>query len=124
MPEPRKIDLPFPPSVNHYWRSTIVNKRLRVLISKKGRDYRAQVARFVGLGNKPFTGRVAIVVEAFPPDRRKRDLDNMLKALLDSMTHAGVWHDDDQIDEVMIVRRAATRGGMMRVVVSEIGPEA
>jgi crossover junction endodeoxyribonuclease RusA len=69
-------------------------------------------------------GRLAVSIEAFPPDRRKRDLDNMLKALLDSMTHAGIWHDDDQIDEVRIVRREATAGGMMRVVVSEVGPEA
>ena len=124
MPEPRTLEFPFPPSVNHYWRHTIVNKRPRVLISKRGREYRSAVRRFVGLGCKPMAGRLAVSIEAFPPDRRKRDLDNMLKALLDSMTHAGIWHDDDQIDEVRIVRREATAGGMMRVVVSEVGPEA
>jgi len=124
MPEPKTIELPFPPSVNHYWRSVVVKNRPRVLISKKGREYRASVRRFVGLGHKPMAGRLSVSVEVFPPDRRKRDLDNMLKALLDSMTHAGLWLDDDQIDDVRIVRRGATAGGLMRVVVSEIGPEA
>lgn len=44
------------------------------------------------------------------PDRRRRDLDNMPKALFDGLTHAGVWTDDSQIDDLRIVRSWAAGG--------------
>ena len=43
-------------------------------------------------------------MDAFPPDRRRRDLDNLPKAVQDSIAHAGVFEDDSQID-LLIVRR-------------------
>ena len=33
-----------------------------------------------------------------PPDRRRRDLDNLYKCLFDALGHAGVYEDDSQID--------------------------
>jgi Holliday junction resolvase RusA-like endonuclease len=45
-----------------------------------------------------------VVVEVYVPDRRKRDLDNLHKGILDSLTHAGVWGDDSQIDDLRIYR--------------------
>jgi Holliday junction resolvase RusA-like endonuclease len=41
--------------------------------------------------------RVAVSIVAFPPDNRTRDLDNILKALLDSLQHAGVIPDDNDV---------------------------
>ena len=38
------------------------------------------------------------------PDRRKRDLDNILKALQDSLQAAGVYKDDCQIDLLTVKR--------------------
>ncbi|EGM8635893.1 RusA family crossover junction endodeoxyribonuclease, partial [Escherichia coli] len=34
----------------------------------------------------------------------RRDLDNILKAPLDALTHAGLLMDDEQFDEINIVR--------------------
>jgi len=59
-------------------------------------------------------------VELFPPDRRKRDVDNILKALLDALTHAGVYEDDSFIDDLRVVRGAVIKGGYCRVVLSQI----
>lgn len=118
------FDLPWPPSVNTYWRHTIVNRKPRVLISKKGREYRKAVLSSIGLKHKKISGRVSVWIGANAPDRRARDLDNLPKAILDALTHAGVWGDDEQIDQLTIVRGEVVKGGGVRVVISdEMEPE-
>ncbi len=92
--------LPFPPSVNHYYRSTSHG----VLISKAGRQYRKDVAK-LPRPLKPLEGRLAMLVEIYPPDRARRDVDNLGKAILDACQHAGWYHDDGQIDDLRFVRR-------------------
>ena len=109
------IDLPWPPSVNHYWRSV---PGRGVLISAKGREYRQEVyARvLIQCAAKRLAGRLRVQIAAFPPDKRRRDLDNVLKACLDALTHAGVWLDDQQIDDLRIVR-GAPGGGTVQISV-------
>lgn len=96
------INLPWPPSVNHYWR----NVAGRTLISADGRAYRKAVADHVLIQHaaKRLAGRLEVRIYAAMPDKRRRDLDNLLKSILDSLTHAGVWIDDSQID-VLSIRR-------------------
>lgn len=108
--------LPYPPSINKYWRYVSG----RVLISKEGREYREKVKQAVnGAVNGKgllLSGRLKVEIAAYMPDKRRRDLDNLNKALLDSITHAGVWVDDSQIDDLKIIRCSDNNGG--RVVVS------
>jgi crossover junction endodeoxyribonuclease RusA len=59
--------------------------------------------------------RLAVEILAFPPDRRKRDLDNLYKALLDSVSKAGVIPDDEQIDDLRICRMASEKPGRVQV---------
>lgn len=94
-----RISLPFPPSVNNYWRR-VGN---RILISKAGREFTKNVSFAVFAQDpslKPLTGPLAIDLTLNAPDRVRRDLDNTLKALLDSMAKAGVYNDDSQIKEI------------------------
>ncbi len=109
------LNIPFPPSLNTYWR----NVSGRVLISKKGRDYRRAVVQQVAQ-NKPIKGRLSAEIIAFPPDRRRRDLDNMLKAVLDALQHAGVYEDDSQIDSLKIMRSAVVSGGEMEIKIKKL----
>lgn len=66
------------------------------------------------------TGRIAVTLTCYQPDRRKRDLDNLPKSVLDALTHAGIWHDDGQIDDLRIVRAAVESPGRVVVEVREL----
>jgi crossover junction endodeoxyribonuclease RusA len=97
----------------------------RTLISEKGRAYRGTVFGSVLLmpapANRPGrTARLSVALYAYPPDKRRRDLDNLPKAVLDALTHAGVWADDEQIDSLSIQRCEQRKGGLLKVVVTEI----
>lgn len=103
------VTLPWPPSVNTMWRTPRSGKLAgRTLLSAEGRAYRQAVAEQVMVQHAPrhtLKGKLAISVAAMPPDRRARDLDNLLKALLDSIQHAGVIRNDSDIDEIFILRK-------------------
>ena len=116
--------LPWPPTVNHYWRRVMINGKPRTLISKAGREYRksaVSLLRLIALSGAVREGRLAVHIDAFPPDRRARDLDNLPKAVLDAITHAGVWGDDGQVDDLRIVRQKVVKGGELVVRVSHAG---
>ena len=93
------FDLPWPPSVNNYYRHV----GPRVLISRAGRRYRSMVVSRLG-GLKKLAGRLSLYAELYPPDRRRRDIDNVGgKALLDSLQAAGLFDDDSQIKELHLL---------------------
>jgi crossover junction endodeoxyribonuclease RusA len=111
------LTLPWPPSVNKYWRTF----QGRMIISAEGRAYRKAVAEQVLIqsGAKHYAGKLRVQIEAYRPDNRRRDLDNLFKAALDGCTHAGVWEDDSNIVDLRIYW-ADTIGGMLKVKVSEV----
>jgi crossover junction endodeoxyribonuclease RusA len=93
---------PWPPTVNHYWRHV----GSKVLVSKAGRQYRETIKKIVVASGLKITlrGGVGLEIVAYPPDKRRRDLDNILKSLLDAMQHAGVFEDDNQINQIWLRR--------------------
>ncbi len=113
-----EITLPWPPSVNHYWLRRPDGKGVRV--SAEGVAFRESCMWQVKAQKAAhgLTGPLVVDIVAFMPDKRRRDLDNVLKAILDGLTHSGVWADDSQVVDLRI-RRAATIGGMVKVLVKE-----
>ena len=112
-----EIELPYPPSVNHYYR------RLgpRVLISRQGRAYRNQVcSTLAAMGIKPMTGDLAVDIEVYPPDRRRRDVDNLAKGLLDALEHGGAYINDSQIKDLRIRMFTPVKGGRTLVRIRKI----
>lgn len=102
-----RLLLPYPPSMNHYWRRV----GDKTVLSKAGRDYKALVGSMCDLEHlEPQAGRLALTILAFPPDNRVRDLDNIQKAILDSLK-GRVFKDDDQIDCLGVERHQVTEGG-------------
>ena len=112
----RVYELPYPPSVNHYWRHV----GWRTLISREGRRYRREVVALLAASREPpLRGRLEAVVWLYPPDGHRRDLDNAMKCLLDSLGHAGVYGDDGQIDRLVIERGSIVPGGKVIVELKE-----
>lgn len=117
-----ELVLPWPPSANAYYRHPSAGRFSGMhLISEKGREFREAV-RLICLENgvKPISGRLHVNVRLFPPDKRKRDVDNSAKSLLDSLTHGGCWEDDSQIDLLHIERHHVIKGGVVHVCIKPL----
>jgi crossover junction endodeoxyribonuclease RusA len=59
-------------------------------------------------------------MDAFPPDHRRRDLDNIQKPVLDALEHAGVYEDDSQIDLLITRRREAVADGRLTIEILDL----
>jgi len=122
------IFLPFPPSANTYYRTFKVGNSCRVVLSKKGRDYKKQVAEVVEkMRNEdeafrnsiPVAIRLSVSVILNAPTQRKYDIDNRAKSLLDSLEYAGIYLNDEQVDCLTIRRGEVQKGGSAVVVIRE-----
>ena len=140
---PLILELPWPPSANTYWRSGLFPTRQqlgrlltaarsgagpllealhaivpRVMLSKEARKYRTQAAQYCLLQNAAglrLRERLDVTLELTAPTKRACDVDNYQKPTLDSLTSAGVWLDDSQIDRLETIRRTPAKPGWVRV---------
>ncbi len=110
-----ELELPWPPSINMYWR----RNGGRYFISAQGTKYRHDVMWLAGK-RTPILEPISVVIIATMPDNRKRDLDNILKALLDSLAHAGVYLDDSQIHDLHIKRLGVKKPGALLVSIARL----
>lgn len=113
-----QIVLPYPPSINRYYRRV----GYRTLISREGRLYRRRVCRILrSAGLQPMEGTLAVGLDLYPPDGRRRDCDNPVKALLDAMQHGRLYRDDNQIKKLLVVMRPTiVPGGKVLVVAMQL----
>lgn len=111
------IHLPFPPTVNTYYTK-------RKALSARGKKYKQAVSLSVHEQGMALLleERLNLAIIFYMPDKRVRDLDNYLKALQDSLTEAGVWLDDEQIDQSSQYRGAVLSKGKVVLRISEAAP--
>lgn len=122
-----KLTLPFPPSVNAYWRSPNSGPlKGRTLISAKGRAFQsdacAAIIEQLRKLPKPSSAPAAVEIILYPPDARRRDIDNYNKALFDALTHAGIWEDDSQIKRMLVEWGPVTHKGKVEITISKYEP--
>lgn len=85
------LSLPWPPSTNHIWKRS---KRGNFL-SREALSFRKEVwAEWIRAGRPRFSYAVTVTIIGSPPDKRKRDLDNIIKPLLDALVACGCLPDD------------------------------
>jgi len=115
-----ELQLPFPPSVNRIWRC-VGGRNIK---SREGRQYtdaavfkiRQQMGR-----QKTLEGVLNVSLVFMCPDKRRRDVDNLLKASLDALTTAGVWKDDSQIHKLTASKVYAKDKGCVLVRITPYG---
>ncbi len=94
---PMSIRLPLPPSVNSYWQRTFHGG---MCVGPAGRAYRdkVRIAVLERFGQvKRSAKALAIEVEVTNSKQWPADLDNVRKALYDSLCDAGLFWDDAQV---------------------------
>ena len=110
---PVSLNLPWPPTVNHYWKLKSNGGRY---IGAAGVKFRAEVKTAAhGLHN--LAGKVEICIRANPPDKRRRDLDNILKSLFDALQHAHLIGDDFNVEAFSVRRLPVIEGGRVTVTI-------
>lgn len=119
---PIKITMPFPPTVNTYYR---VHKG-RVLMSEKGRQFRTVAMKCCAWQKAPAIAigtRLSVILNLYPSDKRHWDIDNRAKAVLDALQHAGVIPDDEQVDRLTINRCPVSKDDdRVDIVIFQAGP--
>jgi crossover junction endodeoxyribonuclease RusA len=115
------IEYPYPPTVNTYWRTAVKGKRAITYVSTRGKKYSHDVINLTkaSRANLNTDKPLEVTVLVYPPDKRKRDIDNILKALLDSMQKANVYQDDSQICKLTVTRCEIIKHGKVSVSIKE-----
>lgn len=111
------LDLPLPPSVNSYWGFS----GSRRFLTLQAREFKVQVAHIVSQQPIKFgNARLSLTVTLCFKDRRRADIDNRIKSLLDALVQSGLFDDDSQIDELHIYRGLIQKQGLALVKIIEI----
>jgi len=107
------LQVSFPPSVNTYWQFN----GSRRFLTKNAVAFKQQVRNeFIASKHKGFDRqRLMVRIELSPPDKRRRDIDNYAKSLIDALCQAGIFVDDEQIDLLTIVRCEQKKSGLCQV---------
>ncbi len=111
------LELGYPPTFNHYFSYY----QGRPVLSKDARSYRHLVRKIaIAAGIKPLMGPLNVPIDIFPPDKRRRDIDNCFKSVLDALQHAGAFWDDGQIVVLHAVKHPPNQEGHVVVSISQM----
>jgi crossover junction endodeoxyribonuclease RusA len=128
------LELPWPQSVNHF------KKVGRIVRTKKGKLYQKRInsdatkqfyrdvwvkicaLKATTANWRPIESTIALEVSIslYPPDKRRRDIDNPVKLILDSLQRGGLIEDDYAIARLLIERCNILPEGKVIVRIKEL----
>ena len=115
-----EVRLPWPPSVNHYWKA----RGSRRFISPAAKAWLDEAVLLLRAARVRFEGPVKVSMFLSPPNRRRRDGDNLEKAIMDSLVKAGVIQDDSLWHVPRSCKELVNEcGGYVLLVVEEISDD-
>lgn len=112
-----KLELPWPVSLNAYYRI----RQNRIMVTAEARNYR-QKACFLAyrLRRAFWHDKIYLKIEAYPPNKRKFDIDNVLKCLIDSLQEAKIFENDSQIETILIEKKEIQDPAKVIISISKI----
>lgn len=111
--------LPYPPSGNHMWKKGAG----RTYLTDEARGF-YRIVWAAAIEQKAIINidvPVAVECRLFPPDNRRRDLDNAWKVLSDSLTKARVWQDDNLVRQLRLSWMDPAPGGRVEITIAPHG---
>ncbi len=113
----KMLTIPYPPSVNTYWGF----KGHQRFLTPKAKQFKTEVAQEVSHKQINYgLDRLEISITLYPPDKRVRDIDNVIKSTLDALVQANAFADDSQIDVLLINRGPIFKGGKAEVKIQSL----
>lgn len=115
--------VPYPPSLNKLYAYNKFSRQK--YLTSEGKEYKLKVVSIIRRlieeqSIEKITSLIDFQVYDFPPDARKRDKDNILKILQDSITLSGLWDDDSLIGNLMVFKGGQKiTGGRLVVLISD-----
>ena len=117
-----KITIPnVPISVNCMYRTY----KGRVILSKRGREYKSETKKYIdqyinSMDNfEPIEGHVQLTIDIHFRDKRKRDLDNFGKSVIDSIK-GRLCGDDDLIYELTVRKHMKSEDNKTVIEISKM----
>ncbi len=126
------LELPWPPSVNNY---KVVG---RMVTTSNGKLYQQKknspetMKFYCDVHNLVLSLRLkgafkgsdrvlGVSIGLHPPDNKRRDIDNGIKIILDSLQRAFLFEDDYYITRLFVERKDIIKNGLVVVMVYDIG---
>lgn len=110
-----KLELEYPPSSNRYWR----NFRGRMVVSDEARAYKEMTCMMAKQQGADCTDAPVAVSMHIRRPAKRRDIDNHIKVLLDSLQGAA-YANDSQIVELHITMEDNRKNPGVAVEISEV----
>ena len=90
------------------------------MLKPKATEFYSQCRKLILTAGRLSTNGIEVVgarvsIGLYPPDRRARDIDNVLKAILDGLVKGGALTSDHLVTRLEIEKRKPTKGGLVEV---------
>lgn len=118
-----RVRLPFPPSVNSYWRTRVMGagERARAItyVSAEGKEFRKNCVGWLAAAGvrEPIAGAVVVRLLFYFPSHQG-DLDNRIKSVLDAL-QGTAFENDKQVWRVEAERRLDRRQPRVEVEIEK-----
>lgn len=66
------------------------------------------------------TEPLKVMINVFPPDKRKRDIDNVIKPILDALQKAELFVDDCQVQSIFVEKMPIQKNGKLEITVTSL----